>query len=82
VTLYEKHPNKPSPEMCFVDYGLSSLERTVVERHIPADRDADLAGVYTTLSRSGQLAGLEVRERFYEIGSPEGLRDLEDRLRR
>jgi NDP-sugar pyrophosphorylase family protein len=29
------------------------------------------------LVREGQLAGYEVRERFYEIGSPAGLNELE-----
>jgi hypothetical protein len=29
---------------------------------------------------AGQLAGHEVSERFYEIGSPQGLADLERHL--
>ena len=37
----------------------------------------DLSAVFHRLSLEGQLAGYEVTERFYEIGSPEGLRDLE-----
>jgi hypothetical protein len=32
------------------------------------------------LSLSGRLAGFEVTERFYEIGSPQGLADLERHL--
>jgi hypothetical protein len=32
------------------------------------------------LSREGQLGGFEVYTRFYEIGSTEGLRELEDHL--
>jgi len=32
------------------------------------------------LSAGGQLAGHEVFERFYEIGSPRGLADLERHL--
>ena len=34
------------------------------------------------LSKSGQLAGLEVSERFYEIGSPEGLAETRAYLKR
>jgi hypothetical protein len=32
------------------------------------------------LSAAGKLAGYEVHERFYEIGSPQGLADLEHHL--
>ena len=32
------------------------------------------------LSREGRLAGHEIAERFYEIGSPEGLADLQSHL--
>jgi NDP-sugar pyrophosphorylase family protein len=41
---------------------------------------ADLADLMRDLSHEGRLAGLEVHQRFYEAGSPEGLRDLEDHL--
>jgi len=34
------------------------------------------------LSLQGELAGFEVKQRFYEIGSPDGLRDLEQYLER
>ena len=37
----------------------------------------DLADLYHRLSLEGLLAGLEVTQRFYEIGSPGGLRDFE-----
>jgi len=40
----------------------------------------DLSAVFHRLSLEGRLAGYEVAERFYEIGSPEGLRDLEKYL--
>jgi len=32
------------------------------------------------LSLAGRLAGYEVTDRFYEIGSPQGLSDLERHL--
>jgi hypothetical protein len=46
-------------------------------RHLPADRPADLADLLRDLSREGLLAGFEVTRRFYEVGSPAGLRELE-----
>jgi NDP-sugar pyrophosphorylase family protein len=82
VTRYEKHCPEPSADMCFVDYGLSSLTRSVVERYVTPDAKSDLASLYSMLSRERRLGGFEVSTRFYEIGSPEGLRELEDHLDR
>ena len=42
---------------------------------IPPDQPFDLAEVMGKLVREKQLAGYEVRERFYEMGSPAGLAD-------
>jgi hypothetical protein len=42
----------------------------------------DLAEIYAELSRRGQLAGYEVTTRFYEIGSPDGLRETDELLRK
>src|SRR4051812_31658960 len=78
VTLYDKpHRVRPAAEMPYIDYGLSALRREVVAAEIPAAGPADLAELYFALSRRGDLAGLEVSERFYEIGSPQGLEDIE-----
>ena len=57
----------------FVDYGLSVWQRDVVESMVPKGDAADLADLFIVLSESDQLAGLEAQERFYEIGSPNGL---------
>ena len=80
VTRYDKHSSSASPEMCFVDYGLSALSRTVVEHEIPPSTKCDLATLFATLSAQGRLGGFEVHDRFYEIGSLQGLHDLERRL--
>ncbi len=66
--------------MHFIDYGLSVLTRAVVETHIPGGGPHDLARVYGALAEAGQLRGVEATERFYEIGSPQGLADLEAHL--
>jgi MurNAc alpha-1-phosphate uridylyltransferase len=81
VTRYEKGLADPPPEMCYVDYGLSIWQRQVVEAMVPSGVVADMSTLFTDLSRTGQLAGYEASERFYEIGSPEGLRDLDLHLR-
>ena len=38
---------------------------------------SDLAPLLNRLSIEGRLAGFEATERFYEIGSPQGLEDFE-----
>ena len=48
--------------------------------NIPAGKVRDLADVFRPLADAGRLRGFEALERFYEIGSPEGLADLEELL--
>ncbi|MGI9114539.1 MAG: nucleotidyltransferase family protein [Chthoniobacterales bacterium] len=66
--------------MRYIDYGLGVF-RSGAFNHWPENERFDLADVYKQLLRDGQLAGFEVSERFYEMGSPAGLRELEDFLR-
>lgn len=70
VVLYDK---AGGPGMQYIDYGLSCFRRNLFDDQTPSD----LAALFHQLSLSGRLAGFEVHERFYEIGSPAGLRDLE-----
>jgi NDP-sugar pyrophosphorylase family protein len=81
VALYDKsRPEDRRSEMHWIDYGLSVLTREVVNERIESGAVADLANVMRDLSRAGLLAGFEVTQRFYEVGSPEGVRDLEAHL--
>ncbi len=83
VNLYDKQRRtRPAEEFAFIDYGLSALERRVVGAEIPGGAKADLADLFHALSRRGELAGYESPERFYEIGSPAGLADFAQWLRR
>jgi NDP-sugar pyrophosphorylase family protein len=70
-----------SPDMTHIDYGLSLLRAEAIER-IPEDRPTDLAELLSSLSNAGELAGVEMHRRFYEIGSPSGLQEAEEFLRR
>ena len=69
-----------TPEMCHIDYGLSCF-RAEALRCWPEGSGFDLAGVALELLSRRQLAGFEVRERFYEIGSPAGLAETDRLLR-
>jgi NDP-sugar pyrophosphorylase family protein len=55
-----------------IDYGLGVFHAEVFAR----TRATDLADVYAELLGNGELAAVEVRERFYEIGSPAGLEEM------
>jgi N-acetyl-alpha-D-muramate 1-phosphate uridylyltransferase len=81
VTRYDKRPEKRDPRSAWIDYGLSVLRREVVEE-IPSGTVVDLADVYRELSERGELGGYEVSSRFYEVGTPEGVADLERHLAR
>jgi NDP-sugar pyrophosphorylase family protein len=77
IKVYDKKAKLP--EMRHIDYGLSLFKRSALDA-FPASQPFDLADVMGKLVREKQLAGYEVRERFYEIGSPAGLAELETLL--
>jgi len=82
VTRYQKNtPDPLSLGLHYVDYGLSILRRNMLEKEVPDGVKLDLADVFHRLSLNGELAGYEMRERFFEIGSPTGLSDLENYLK-
>ncbi len=72
---YSKHT--PRAEMVYIDYGLGIVSASVLKER-PVGQSFDLAEVYRDLSLKGKLTGLEVHERFYEIGSHTGLQETED----
>ncbi len=74
ILTYDK--KNRTPEMQHIDYGLGVWRREVLESW-PAAEAFDLAEVYRDLVTRKQLAGYEVMQRFYEIGSIEGLAELE-----
>ena len=74
IKVYDK--KQRLPQMQHIDYGLSVLSKGAFESY--AEGAAfDLADLMQRLVALRQLAGFEVRERFYEIGSPAGLAELE-----
>jgi NDP-sugar pyrophosphorylase family protein len=79
IALYDKKIRLP--EMRHIDYGLSLFKSSVFSAYA-AGQAFDLAEVMGKLVREKQLAGYEVPERFYEMGSPAGLTELENLLKR
>jgi NDP-sugar pyrophosphorylase family protein len=57
--------------MRYIDYGLGVFRaEAFAQTSAP-----DLADIYGDLLKAGELGAVEVRERFYEIGSPAGLKE-------
>ena len=74
--LLEYNKKNPKPSMAYIDYGLGVISSRVLQTRA-VDEVFDLAEIYHELSMQGQLAGYEVHERFYEIGSHSGLHEAE-----
>ena len=79
VVRYDKANRTPA--MQHIDYGLGVF-RSEAFADVPADNPADLAALYQNLVSRGELAAWESCDRFYEIGSLEGIRDLTEFLAR
>ncbi len=75
VEFYSKTKTYSKP-LIYIDYGLSVIKRHLIEDRFQPGEKADLATLFEHLSQEGQLAGYEVFERFYEIGSPQGLEEF------
>ena len=74
--ILEYNKRARQPEMMYIDYGLGILSAAVLA-YYPEREAFDLADVYHELSLANRLAGFEVSERFYEIGSLQGLKEAE-----
>lgn len=78
IVRYDKRNRTAA--MRHIDYGLGVFSKSAFER-LRADEVHDLAEVYQELLQKKELAAFEVRERFYEIGSAQGMADLERYLK-
>jgi NDP-sugar pyrophosphorylase family protein len=78
VLAYEKGTVDPSFD--HIDYGALALRRRLVE-NLPLGERHGLEQLQTELARAGRMRAVVAPERFYEIGSPEGLSSLDARLR-
>ena len=72
IVVYDK--TRRTGHLRHIDYGLGIFDRRVFERM--GEGAKDLATVYQELLQAGELAALEVAERFYETGSFAGIAEL------
>ncbi len=71
--------NLKTDEMTCIDYGFGRLRADALMPYLE-NVAFDLAEVYQGLLAQNQLMGYEVFERFYEIGSSNGLSETADFL--
>jgi N-acetyl-alpha-D-muramate 1-phosphate uridylyltransferase len=77
IIRYDKKDR--TPDMHHIDYGLEVFRRDVFAR-LPENQPVDLAAVCQSLLREGRLGAFEVHQRFYEIGSRQGIADTAEFL--
>jgi NDP-sugar pyrophosphorylase family protein len=77
IKVYDK--KNRLPQMHHIDYGLGVFRAAAFDG-FPRDATVDLAEVQKGLVGRHQLAGYEIKQRFYEIGSHEGLKELDELL--
>ncbi len=79
VIFYSK---KAKPGECdFIDYGLIYYRREVIEAYRKQKMPLDMATIQGDLVTIKQMGAWESPVRFYEIGKPEGLAELDAYLR-
>ncbi len=77
VLRYEK--GRPDLHFSHIDYGAIALRRDVVAG-LPAGEPRGLDTIQTELASQKRLRAVVARDRFFEIGSPEGLSTLDQWL--
>ncbi|MFH0878143.1 MAG: sugar phosphate nucleotidyltransferase [Lentisphaerota bacterium] len=80
VVFYSKSAGPGEAD--YIDYGLSAFRKEVIESYRSAALPLDMARIQQDLVNRGEMAAYEVKERFYEIGKPEGLNELSEWLSR
>lgn len=70
--ILDYNKETPTSNMKYIDYGLGVFNR-VAFSNFPLETAIDLVEVYQTQLKRNQLAGLEIFEPFYEIGSLRGI---------
>jgi NDP-sugar pyrophosphorylase family protein len=78
ILTYDKKNRNPAME--YIDYGLLIVRKTIFEEY-PPDAAFDLSLVLSQSVAAGQVTPYEVKQRFYEIGSDEGIRETADYIR-
>ena len=72
---------KKTKDMVYIEYGANIFRKQVLDL-VPEDKPYSLSELFPRLVDEKELLAFEVKERFYEIGSPSGFKDFEEFARR
>jgi NDP-sugar pyrophosphorylase family protein len=75
VKIYDKTLEGENLE--YIDAGLSILKKEVLSL-VPEDKPFDLQELYKALISEQEMSAYEVKQRFYQIGSLEGLEEFKN----
>lgn len=78
VTAYDK--TNPDGKLIYIDAGLSILRKEVLNQ-IPLVTPSPLEELYQKIIAKREMLAYEVSQRFYEIGSAQGLKEFENLIR-
>jgi NDP-sugar pyrophosphorylase family protein len=78
IVRYDKETRTPG--MQHIDWGLGVLKADALAPY-PPGQPLDLARVYQDLLGANELVGYEVSNRFFEVGSQQGLAETDAHLR-
>lgn len=76
--LVERYSKKEkTPETVYIDYGANVFRKQVLDL-VPEGRFYTMEDLFVQLVERRELLAYEVKERFYEIGSPQGLAEFRE----
>ncbi len=79
--LVRKYSKKDrTQDMVHIDYGANIFRKEALKM-IPENQFYSLDDLFPRLIEMDELLAFEVKERFYEIGSPQGLKEFEEYIR-
>jgi NDP-sugar pyrophosphorylase family protein len=75
--LVKKYSKKrKTKDMVYIDYGASVLRKKALEL-VPSGRVYSLEKLFSQMIKQEELLCYETKQRFYQIGSPEGLEEFQ-----
>ena len=73
IKVYDKR--RRAPDMVYIDFGVSVLRKKALGL-VPKGKVIDLEEFYQELIGRRELLAFETQQRFYEVGSQKGLKEL------
>ena len=73
--------NERTEDMVYIEYGANIFIKEALNL-IPENKPYSLDDLFSRLIEMNELLAFEVKERFYEIGSPQGLKDFKGYIKR